>query len=227
MDAKSLAKYLDLANHRQEASEEDIKKLSRDVLLYGFHSAFVNPFYVPLVRELLVGQAAVGTVISFPLGQESQEIKIASSVWAVKNGADELDQAINVGLFKQGKGDNVLEELKRIIAAAKEIKPTTVVKFIIEAGCYDDDQIKKLAEIILLSGADFIKICSGMGPRGVNLTDVGLVKAAVGNKIKIKVAGGISTLSQATGFIDAGASRIGTSHATNIIEEFKSFYGIK
>jgi len=222
MDAKSLAKYLDLANHHQEASEEDVKKLCSDVLQYGFHSAFVNPFYVPLAKELLVGQAAVGTVVSFPLGQESREIKIASSVWAVKNGADELDQAVNVGLFKQGKDDNILEELKAIIAAAKAIKPTTIVKFIIEAGCYDDDQIKKLAEIILLSGADFIKLCSGMGPRGASLKDVNLVKEAVGDKIKIKAAGGITTYDQAITFIQAGVSRIGTSHAVDIINASSS-----
>lgn len=217
MEKKQLASYLDLANHHQEANEEEIKKLCRQVLEYGFHSAFVNPFFVPLARNIIGNKATVGTVISFPLGQESQETKVVSSVWAVKNGASELDISANIGYFKQGKHQETLEEMKAIVTGVKNLTTPPLVKFIIETGLLTDDEIKKASELVVLSGADFVKTCSGFGPRGATLKDVELIKSVIDDKVKIKVAGGITKLQQALDFINAGASRIGTSHAVEII----------
>lgn len=234
MDPKILAKYLDFANHHQQATEEDIKTLCEKVMLHGFHSAFVNPYFVPLVKELLGrsvvrGKAATGTVVSFPLGQESQEIKVASALWAVKNGADELDVSMNVGLFKQGKYDETLDEMKAIVSEAKNVhlnndrsKDIPLIKFIIETGWLTGDEIKKASELVLNSGADFVKTCSGLGPRGGTVHDVELIKSVVGDRIKIKVAGGVTTYQQAIDFIKAGASRLGTSHAVEIISNISS-----
>ncbi|MBI3366477.1 deoxyribose-phosphate aldolase [Candidatus Roizmanbacteria bacterium] len=222
MDPKILAKYLDFANHHQNATEGDIKKLCEKVVQYGFHSAFVNPYFVPLVKELLQGKAATGTVVSFPLGQESQEIKVASGLWAVQNGADELDVSMNVGVFKEGHYKKVLEEMKAIVSSVKTAKNTILVKFIIETGCLTDDEIKKASELVLEASADFVKTCSGMGPRGGTIHDVELIKSVVGDRIKIKVAGGVTNYQQTIDFINVGASRLGTSHAVEIVSNISS-----
>ncbi|MBI2267857.1 MAG: deoxyribose-phosphate aldolase [Candidatus Blackburnbacteria bacterium] len=217
----NLSKYLDLANHHADATPQDIRELCQKVKKYGFNSAFVNPSYITLARDVLGSSGAVGTVIAFPLGQETKDIKIVSAISYIKLGADELDVSINVGLFKTGEHESVLEEMKAIVTVSKETKKPTIVKFIIETGFLTDDEIKKASELVLESGADFVKTCSGMGPRGATLKDVELVKSAVGGKIKIKVAGGITNYKQALEFINAGADRIGTSHAVEIVEQSK------
>jgi len=219
MDKKTLASYLDFANHHEQATEADIKTLCQAVRHYGFHTAFVDPYYIVLAKKELGEAGVVGTVISFPLGQEIKEVKIYETVIAVEKGASEIDVSMNVGAFKDKKYEEVLDEMKIIVFKAKETKKETVVKFIIETGLLTDDEIKKAAELVLLSGADFVKTCSGYGPRGATIHDVELIKSVVGDKIKIKVAGGITTYQQAIGFINAGVSRIGTSHAVEIIKE--------
>jgi deoxyribose-phosphate aldolase len=221
MDPQKLAQYLDLANHHQDATPEAIGKLCQDVKKHGFHSAFLNPCYLSLARELLGDEGKVGTVISFPLGQDTKNTKILAAIDAVKKGADELDVCLNVGLFKGGEEEKVLDEMKAIVQAAKDVKATVIVKFIIETGLLTDEEIKKAAQLVLESGADFVKTNSGFGPRGASLKDVELIKQAVGDKIKIKVAGGIHTYEQAVEFIKKGANRIGTSKAVEIIEGAK------
>ena len=219
MDKRSLASYLDLANHEQKSAEEDIKKLCGQVRQYHFHSAFVNPYYVALAKKIIKNRAAVGTVISFPLGQEGLDVKVFSSLWAVKQGADELDIANNVGFFKMGRFEKAKEEMKTIVKEVKKKRKQTIIKFIIETGHLSEAEIKKAAVAILTSGADFIKICSGMGPRGASLEDVKLIRSIVGQKIKLKAAGGISTYKQAADFIAAGVDRMGSSHAVEIVLE--------
>ncbi len=218
MDSKILAAYLDLANHHADATPAMIKDLCQKVKKYRFHSAFVNPVYVRLARENLA-EGVVGTVVSFPLGQESSDLKILAAVEAVRHGADELDVSMNVGWFKAGKEEAVLEEMKLVVEAAKTIKRKTVVKFIIETGFLSEGEIKKASLLVLKSGADFVKTCSGVGPRGATLKDVELIRQAVGDKIKVKVAGGIDARQEAIDFIGAGVNRIGTSKAVEIINE--------
>jgi len=222
MDVKLLASCLDLANHHPESTPEEIKDLCQKVREYDFHAAFVNICYVPLAKESLGGKGAVGTVVSFPLGQDGKEVKILAAAEAVKRGADELDVSANVGLFKAGKSEEVLAEMRAIVEKVKGISQLVVVKFIIETGLLTDEEIKKFSLLVLRSGADFVKTCSGMGPRGASLRDVSLIREVVADKIKIKVAGGIDTVKEAEDFIAAGADRIGTSKAVEIIEEKKS-----
>lgn len=221
MTRKELAAYLDFANHHADATPENIKELCQQVKQYELHAAFVNPCYVSLARELLGQSGVVGTVISFPLGQDSQDIKILAAIDGTKKGADELDISMNVGLFKAGEREQVLAEMKAIIEAVKNIKRNVLIKFIIETGLLTDEEIKEASRLVLKSRADFVKTSSGWGPRGASLKDVGLIKEAVGDKIKIKVAGGIDTLKEAMDFIQAGVNRIGTSKAVEIIEEIK------
>ncbi|HUS52293.1 MAG TPA: deoxyribose-phosphate aldolase [Candidatus Bathyarchaeia archaeon] len=219
MDKKQLASFLDFANHRQEATPAQIRLLCQKVKEHGFHGAFVNPCFISLAKQTLTQKGAVGTVISFPLGQDSQEVKIFTAIDAVRKGADELDACLNVGLFKARKEDLVLEEMRAIIGAAKDIKKAVLVKFIIETGLLTEMEIKKAAQLVLKSGADFVKTNSGYGPRGATLKDVELIRQAVGKKIKIKVAGGIHTYDQAIAFLKKGADRVGTSKAVEIIKK--------
>lgn len=223
MDKRTLASFLDLANHHQDATPEQIKELCDKVKKYGFHAAFVNPCYIRLAKELLGDRGVVGSVVSFPLGQDNRDVKVLAAIDAVRQGADELDICMNVGLFKAGQADEVLAEMRAVIEAVRNLKPKTVVKYIIETGCLTAEEIKKVAKLVLESGADYVKTCSGMGPRGASLEDVKLVRQATGDKIKIKVAGGIDTLKEVTDFISAGVARIGTSKAVEIIENIKLF----
>ena len=221
MDQRTLVSYLDLAKHHPETSEKEVRDLCQAVKKYGFHSAFVNPCWVKLARESLGASGVVGTVISFPLGQEMKDIKVLSAIEAVNQGANELDISMNVGLFKEGKTDLVLAEMETIVKAVKTLKKSTLVKFIIETGLLTEEEIKKASQLVLKSGADFVKTCSGMGPRGASLKDVELIKSMVGGRIKIKVAGGIDTYQEAIDFINAGVDRIGTSKAIEILEGLK------
>lgn len=220
MNKQDLVKYLDFANHHPDVTPKDIQELCQKVKQFHFHSAFVNPCYVPLARDFL-SEGVVGTVIAFPIGQDSREIKILAAIDATKKGADELDISMNVGLFKAGKEEEVLEEMRDVIEAIKNIRKNVLIKFIIETGFLTDEEIKKAAELVLESGADFVKTSSGLGPRGASLKDVELIREAIGEKIKIKVAGGVDTYKEAIDFINAGVDRIGTSKAVEIVKELE------
>lgn len=215
----NIASFLDLANHHPNATNQDIKKICDLVIKHQFNAAFVNPYYIAYAKEQLQGQRKVGTVVSFPLGQELLAIKIDSARRAAIAGADELDVSLNVGLIKEARWHDLSTEMVEIIAAARSINEHIIVKFIPETGYLISDEIKKIAELMVQAGADFLKTCSGMGPRNAMLEDVALIRAAVGASIKVKVAGGISNYAQALAFINAGADRIGTSRAVEIITE--------
>lgn len=215
---------LDLANHHADATPADVEALCKAVKQYGFNSAFVNPVYVQLAKQILtakLGVERVGTVISFPLGQDTMAIKVQAAQDAAKREADELDVCMNVGKFKAGDHSRVLIEMQAVVQAAREINGNIIVKFIIGTGYLDEEETKKASELVVQSGADFVKTNSGMGPRGARVEDVRLIRSVVRDKIKIKAAGGIHTLEQAQAFIEAGADRMGTSKAVEIIKELK------
>jgi len=217
-----IASYLDLANHHANSTHSDIKKVCLLTLKHKFNSVFVNPYYVSFAHQLLNNQAKIGTVVSFPLGQDTLDIKLAATKHALTAGADELDISLNVGLLKQAKWDQTLDEMKALVSTIKEKSQTKIAKFILETGHLTDSEITKTSQLILESEADFIKTNSGMGPRGAIIKDVEVIKQAIGNQIKIKVAGGIHTYNQAIAFIKAGASRIGTSRAVQIVNQSNS-----
>jgi deoxyribose-phosphate aldolase len=210
----NISRFLDLASHDPDSTEEKIRDLCDKVRQFGFNAAFVNPCYILLAKSLGV---KVGTVVSFPLGQETLPVKTGCAESYARLGADELDVSLNVGLIKEGRWAESLGEMKAVIQAAKSINDIIIIKFIPETGFLAPDEIRKTAEIMADSGADFFKTCSGMGPRGATIEDVKLVREAIEDRLKIKVAGGITTLEQAREFINAGADRIGTSHAVEII----------
>ncbi len=212
-----LAQKLDFANHHADATEADIQKLCDGVLQYGFNSAFVNPTYVSFAKKFLAGKAKVGTVISFPLGEDMLDVKLLAIKDALAAGVDELDIVPNLGLFITGKTDEFLSEMKQIVSTVREIRHDAIVKFILDPG-YIEGKLAEAAKLVAASGADFVKIGSGMGPRGPSVKDIEVVKAAVGNSVRIKAAGGINTYEEAMALLSAGADRLGTSHAIEIVQ---------
>lgn len=212
-----LAKYIDHANHSAQSTEEEIKKLCQEVKEYGFNAAFVNSCWVEFAREQLGSQSKVGTVISFPLGQDSTEDKVSAAVQAVKDGADEVDVSANVGWLKSGQVDKYLDEMKQVVEAVKLVDNSKIVKFIIEAVFLTKEEIAQAAKMVLESGADFVKTTSGFGPRDAKLEFVETIRQAVGDKIRVKAAGGIHTREEVEAFLEAGADRIGTSAGVTII----------
>lgn len=217
---KTFASYLDLANHQPITTATDVEKICHNVTTFGFNAAFVNPCYVALAKELLHGAEKIGTVASFPLGQEALALKKASILESIRLGADEIDISLNVAFIKEAKWQKCLEEMSEIITSARMAKEQVIIKFIPETGYLTAHEVQKTAELMVTAGADFFKTCSGMGPRGAILEDVYLIRKAVGNQIKVKVAGNVSTYHQAQEFILAGADRIGTSKAVDIITGF-------
>ncbi|OGG35503.1 deoxyribose-phosphate aldolase [Candidatus Gottesmanbacteria bacterium RIFOXYB1_FULL_47_11] len=216
-----LAQHLDFANHHATATPADIETLCTKVKEYGFHAAFVNACYITLAKQTGV---RVGTVISFPLGQDTMIAKITAVNEAVQLGADELDVVPNIGTFLAGNTDAFAAELKEIVDSAHMPGRPIVVKFILDPGYFDalpnkKEQMQATARAIKASGADYVKIGSGMGPRGPSVEDVAIVREAVGPDMKIKVAGGIDTKAEAEACITAGAVRIGTSHAIEIVTQ--------
>jgi len=211
------AQYLDFANHRADATPADIEKLCAAVAQHGFHAAFVNACYISFARGRLT-KLKIGTVVSFPLGQDTVAAKVAAVNEAVLLGADELDVVPNIGTFLTGDINGFVNEMTTIVDGARMVGTPVIVKFILDPGYMSgEEQMKQAAIAIQQSGADFVKIGSGMGPRGPSVADVQAVRAAVGPAMNIKVAGGIDTYEEAKAFIEAGASRIGTSHAIEIV----------
>jgi deoxyribose-phosphate aldolase len=228
-------KMLDFANHRADATVEDIRELCEAVLQYGFNSAFVNPVHVKLAKSCVGENAKVGTVVSFPLGQDIKDVKIHAIRECIQDGADELDIVPDISRIKEGKADLFEQELVDLTASARSMRKTIVIKFIIETGLFLPEQflsvsedpeirlgkqcVQEAAETIQRSGADFVKICSGMAKRGVSVDDVTFIRSIVGPTMKIKGAGGIDTKQEVLALIQAGANRFGTSHAPEIMDE--------
>ena len=219
MDIHELARHLDFANHHPNATAGDIQTLCGHVVKHGFHAAFVNPIHVALAKKALGRSGIVGTAISFPLGQDRVDIKITAALKAIEDGADELDIVPNTAsLLTDPKGTSYLEEMVQIVRAIRQTNAVTIIKFIIETGYLTSPLIQTAARLIHDSGADYVKFATGMGPKGATLEDLALIKEVVGPDMKIKVAGGVDTYQEAIDFINAGVTRIGTSHALEILQ---------
>lgn len=218
-----IARFLDFANHHANATPADIETLCTAVIEHGFHGAFVNATYITIAKKLLAEKAPVGTVVSFPLGQDTIAAKMAAANEAVQLGADELDVVPNIGTFLSGGTAGFTNEMKEIVDSAHMPGRPIIVKFILEPGYFDTlpdkkEKMQEAAREIKASGADYVKIGSGMGPRNPTLEDLAIIKEAV-PEMKIKVAGGITTYDVAKSFLDAGALHLGTSHAIEIISQ--------
>jgi deoxyribose-phosphate aldolase len=213
----NLASYLDFANHHPNASETDIKFILDKVQEHGFNAAFMNPSWVLRARHDWGYKGKIGTIVSFPLGQDTIKMKADMALEYARNGANELDVVCNISYIKEHDWDRLLMDMDTVVEGVKFKYPEVIVKFIPECGYLTEEEIKRTAELMVTARVDFFKTCSGMGPRGAIVDDVKYVKEAVGDAIKIKCAGGIDTLEEAEGLINAGAVRLGTSKALEII----------
>ena len=214
MEEIALNKYIDHTLLKPEATEEDIKKLVEEAKQYGFYAVCVNPIYVRLAKELIgEDDIKVATVVGFPLGANTTYVKERETRTAIKDGADEIDMVLNIGLFKSGKWDKVVEDIKAVVEAAEGKH----VKVIIETGLLTDDEKVQASVLVAGAGAHFVKTSTGFLGKGATVEDVKLIKKAIGDIVKIKASGGIRTYSQAIELIKAGASRLGTSRSVDII----------
>ena len=213
-----LNKYIDHTYLKAFGGKDVIEKLCKEAKEHNFKSVCVNPCNVKFAKELLEGSdVLVCTVIGFPLGQNTTEVKVFETKDAIKNGAKECDMVINVAKLKDKDYDYVENEIR----ALKEACGDLTLKVIIETCYLTKDEIKIASELSVKAGADFVKTSTGFGTGGATVEDVALMAATVGTKAYVKASGGVKTYEDAMKMIDAGASRIGTSNGIDIVKGAK------
>lgn len=216
---RDIAGLIDHSLLRPDVSYTDIKRLCEEALQFGFCSVCINPFFIKIAKELLTGSnIRVTTVIGFPLGMSLTEVKVYEAMNASLLDADELDIVINIGALKSGDWETVRKDLADVIMATKGL----IHKTIIETCYLDDNEKRRVIEIALEAGSEFIKTSSGYGPRGARVRDIRFIKGIIGDAAGIKAAGGIRTLKQVLNMLEAGATRIGTSSGVKIMREFEN-----
>ncbi len=198
----------------QGATWEQIRAICDDGMKYGTASVCIPPCYVKQAKEYVGDKLTICTVIGFPNGNMTTETKVFETSDAIKNGADEIDMVINIGMLKAGEYDYVLEEIKQIKKACGD----KILKVIIETCLLTDEEKIKMCEIVTESGANFIKTSTGFSTGGATFADIELFAKHVGKNVKIKAAGGISSLEDAEKFLELGASRLGTSRVVKIVK---------
>lgn len=199
------------------ATENDIEKLCQEAKEYDFASVCVNPCNVKLASKLLEGtDVLVCTVIGFPLGANTIEVKALETADAVKNGAEEIDMVINIGKAKEHKFDYIEEEIKEVVKAANG----KLVKVILETCYLTAEEIKNCCIVATNAKADFVKTSTGFGTGGAKVEDVSLMKANISTNMQVKASGGVRSLDDLEKMVAAGATRIGASSGAQIIKEF-------
>lgn len=210
------AKFIDHTILKPEATEEQVIKLCEEAKEFGFASVCVNPYYVPLCAKLLVNtDVKVCTVIGFPLGANTAEVKGFETKNAVDNGATEIDMVINVGALKDKKYDVVFNDIKCVVDNAMG----KLVKVILETCLLTPEEIVKACELSKEAGADFVKTSTGFNKYGATVEDVALMRKTVGPNMGLKASGGVRTREDMLKMIEAGANRIGASSGKALIEE--------
>jgi deoxyribose-phosphate aldolase len=197
-----------------DATWEEIKAICDDGMKYKTASVCIPQSFVKRASEYVCGKVKICTVIGFPNGYSLKEVKCLEATLAIENGADEIDTVINIGDLKDKKYDKILDELK----ALKEICNDKILKVIIETCLLTEEEKIKMCSLVTLSGADFIKTSTGFQKSGAKREDIILFKKYVGENVKIKAAGGISSLEDAEDFIRLGADRLGTSRIVKIVK---------
>lgn len=214
----NLNKYIDHTLLKADATKEQITKLCNEAKEYDFASVCVNTCYVPLAKELLSDtDVKVCCVVGFPLGAMDSESKAYEAKTAVKNGAEEVDMVINIGALKDKDYDYVTKDIKAVV---EDSKPA-IVKVIIEACLLTDEEKVEACKCSLAAGAEFVKTSTGFSTGGATVEDVKLMRETVGDKCKVKAAGGIRSYEDALKMIDAGADRLGCSAGIKIMEGAK------
>ncbi|MCI7106784.1 MAG: deoxyribose-phosphate aldolase [Lachnospiraceae bacterium] len=201
----------------QTATWDEIRELCDDAIRYGTASVCIPPCYVKQAKEYVKEQMRICTVIGFPNGNCTTSTKVFETEDAVANGADEIDMVINIGMLKSGNEAYVLDEIRQIQKACQG----RILKVIIETCLLTNQEKIKMCELVTESGADYIKTSTGFSTAGATFDDIALFASHVGEGIKIKAAGGISSLADAEKFVELGADRLGTSRIVKIVKSME------
>ncbi len=211
---QNIANMIDHTVLKAFSSKEDVVKICKEAKEHGFFSVCINPTHIELAKKELEGSSVkVCTVIGFPLGANTSEVKAFETKDAIKKGADEVDMVINIGALKDKNYDLVYNDIKSVVDASNK---EALVKVIIET-CYLDDEEKKIAcELSVKASADYVKTSTGFGTGGSTPQDIALMRNVVGENVGVKASGGVRTTQDAIKVIDAGATRIGASSSISI-----------
>lgn len=215
MEKKDILKYVDHTLLTQGATWDEIKVILDDAMKYGTASACIPASYVKRAAEYVAGKLAICTVIGFPNGYSTTATKVFETKDAVANGADEIDMVINIGDLKDKRYDVIENEIKQIHDACDG----HVLKVIIETCLLTEEENIKMCEIVTKAGAEFIKTSTGFSTGGATFEDVALMRKHVGEHVKVKAAGGISSFDDAEKFVELGAERLGTSRLIKIMKQ--------
>ena len=218
MKANEVLKHVDHTLLTQTATWEEIKAICDDAVKYGTASACIPPSYVAQAKEYVGEKLAICTVIGFPNGYMTTATKEFETKDAIANGADEIDMVINIGWLKDKKYDLLENEIRTLKAACGE----KILKVIIETCLLTDDEKVKMCEIVTAAGADYIKTSTGFSKAGATFADIELFAKNIGPAVKMKAAGGISSMDDAEKFLELGADRLGTSRIIKIVKNEKA-----
>ncbi|MDE3276952.1 deoxyribose-phosphate aldolase [Candidatus Avelusimicrobium faecicola] len=211
----NLAKVIDHTLLKPTATREQIETLCREAAEHGFCSVCVNPYWVPLAAKMLKGTGVkTCTVIGFPLGANTTEVKVFEAKTALENGADELDMVINIGALKSKDYDTVLQDIR----ALRALGDNFVLKVIIETSELTDEEKVKACELAAEAKADFVKTSTGFTKGGATVHDVALMKKSIPAGMQVKASGGVRTREDAEAMLAAGATRLGASSGIKIVE---------
>ena len=213
MDVKRILSACDHTLLQQTATWDEIRALCDEAREYGTASVCISPCYVKPAKEYVGDTVKLCTVIGFPNGAMTTAAKVFETEDAIRDGADEIDMVINIDRLRSGDADYVLSEIRAIKAACGD----HILKVIIETCLLTEEEKIEMCRIVTESGADFIKTSTGFSTGGATFADVALMKAHVGPDVKIKAAGGISTLEDAEHFLELGADRLGTSRIVKLV----------
>ena len=212
----NISSMIDHTLLKADATEDMIEKLCKEALEYNFAAVCVNPYYVKKAKKFLNGSnVKVATVIGFPLGANTKEVKAFETKKAIEDGADEIDMVINIGALKNKEYDVVKNDINAVVKAANG---KAIVKVIIETCLLTKEEKIKACLLSKEAGADYVKTSTGFSTGGATIEDVKLMKETICDAMKIKASGGIRDYETAKAMIEAGASRIGASSSVKIVK---------
>lgn len=214
MEKRELLSRLDHTLLKQTATWEEIRRICEEGMKYQTASVCIPPCYVKRAKEYVQDKVNICTVIGFPNGNTTTAVKVLETRDAVENGADEIDMVINLGMVKERDYDRVLEEIQ----AVKQACGGKVLKVIIETCLLTEDEKLEMCRVVTRSGAEYIKTSTGFSTGGATFADVELMRKHVGEQVKVKAAGGISSVEDAEEFLALGADRLGTSRLITLLE---------
>lgn len=214
MEIKEILAHCDHTLLSTAATWEQIREVCDDGMRYGTASVCIPPCYVASAKQYVGDKLKICTVIGFPNGDSTTAVKCFEAERAIEAGADEIDMVIHVGALKDGRYGDIVAEIR----ALKRVCGERILKVIIEACLLTDDEKRRMCDIVTEAGADYIKTSTGFSTGGATREDVALMVANVGCGVRVKAAGGISTLQDAEEFLKLGADRLGTSRVVKIVK---------